>query len=94
VEGGQSRPTANPGDQPGPRALSRLRDGARRLFAIGRHPAVAGGVETPSLAESDVATPTVLVNERAFDDWMLATTLDSYQPVGTFGFCPNRRLGK
>jgi choline dehydrogenase len=60
----------------------RLRDGARRLFAIGRHPAVTGIAEAITLggtgrAPESVATP------AALDAWLDATVSDTYHPCGT-----------
>ncbi len=65
------------------RDLMRLRDGARRLFEIGKHPAVRSICESITLTRSDGLTPDQVVSDRALDDWLLATVKDTWHLVGT-----------
>jgi choline dehydrogenase len=73
------------------RDLVRMRDGARRLFDVARHPAVSGVCEqiTPGGAgfamtseDSDDAFAE-LADDAALDAWMFATVSDTQHPVGT-----------
>jgi choline dehydrogenase len=73
------------------RDLVRMRDGARRLFALVRHPAVAAICEGMELAGSGFAltgkeTPHTiedLAADDALDAWMRAVVSDTQHPVGT-----------
>ena len=69
------------------RDLVRMRDGARRLFQIGRHPAVGSISDGTSLGRGiTYAAPLTMddVNDDcALDAWMLATVRDTWHLVGT-----------
>jgi choline dehydrogenase len=72
------------------RDLIRLHDGARRLFAIGRHPAVQAISETIRLAagwtsDAGVTDHTMedVADDKALDQWLLATVRDDWHIVGT-----------
>lgn len=73
------------------RDLIRMRDGARRLFALARHPAFAAICESVQLVGAGFAltsggsgaTIDDLGDDRALDAWMLATVSDTQHPVGT-----------
>jgi choline dehydrogenase len=73
------------------RDLLRMRDGARRLFAIARHPAVTGtcaaitlgGAGFTQTSEGALRTIDDLTDEASLDAWMLATVSDTQHPVGT-----------
>ncbi len=60
----------------------RLRDGAQRLFAIGRHPAVAGIAEAITLGGTG-GLPESIATPAAHDAWLDATVFDTYHPCGT-----------
>jgi choline dehydrogenase len=64
------------------RDMVRLRDGARRLFDIGAHPAVKAIADT---AHVDAAGRTAAdINDGgSLDEWLLATCTDTQHPVGT-----------
>jgi choline dehydrogenase len=65
------------------RDLLRLRDGARRLFHLARHPLItriAAAVRpwgTPAASIADLAS------DEALDEWLRATVNDCYHPAGT-----------
>jgi 5-(hydroxymethyl)furfural/furfural oxidase len=73
------------------RDLARMRDGARRLFALVQHPAVATIAERLELAGSGFAltgkeTPNTiesLADDDALDAWMRSVVSDTQHPVGT-----------
>jgi 5-(hydroxymethyl)furfural/furfural oxidase len=73
------------------RDLVRMRDGARRLFDIGRHEAITSIAEEVLLRGRGFAltsTPSTLTLEElptdeALDDWMRSTVSDTQHPVGT-----------
>jgi choline dehydrogenase-like flavoprotein len=73
------------------RDLVRMRDGARRLFEIGRHPAVTGACDTITLGGAGFAqtsrgsldTIDDIVDDEALDAWLFATVADTQHPVGT-----------
>lgn len=73
------------------RDLVRLRDGARRLFTLVQHPAVAAIAERLELAGSGFAltsnaTPDAiasLADDDALDAWMRSVVSDTQHPVGT-----------
>ncbi|MFN8513951.1 MAG: mycofactocin system GMC family oxidoreductase MftG [Chloroflexia bacterium] len=60
----------------------RLRDGAQRLFAIGRHPALGGIAEAITLGGTG-ALPESIATHAALDAWLDATVADTYHPCGT-----------
>ncbi len=69
------------------RDLVRLRDGARRLFTIGRHPAVRAISDGVSLSQG-VTLPIELTmddvqNDKALDEWMVLAVRDTWHLVGT-----------
>jgi choline dehydrogenase len=63
------------------RDLVRMRDGSRRLFAVGQHAAVQGIAERvwPGERENFAA----LDDPAALDDWLWETVSDTQHPVGT-----------
>jgi choline dehydrogenase-like flavoprotein len=73
------------------RDLARMRDGARRLFALIQHPAVAAIAEGIELAGSGFAltgkeTPHTIADlaaDDALDAWMRSVVSDTQHPVGT-----------
>ena len=69
------------------RDLVRLRDGARRLFAIGRHPAVQAISKGVSLSRGVTLaielTMDDVKDDRALDEWMLMAVRDTWHLVGT-----------
>jgi 5-(hydroxymethyl)furfural/furfural oxidase len=65
------------------RDLIRLRDGARRLFEIGRHRAVRSISESVTLARSDGMTIDDVKSDRDLDAWLFATVKDTWHLVGT-----------
>jgi 5-(hydroxymethyl)furfural/furfural oxidase len=69
------------------RDLVRLRDGARRMFAIGRHPAVQAISESVSLSKgvtiSITTTMDAVADDRALDEWMMLAVRDTWHLVGT-----------
>ena len=70
------------------RDLVRLRDGARRIFAIGRHPAVQAISERTSLSRGvtlslDLTMDDVVDDDRALDEWMMLAVRDTWHLVGT-----------
>jgi 5-(hydroxymethyl)furfural/furfural oxidase len=69
------------------RDLVRLRDGARRLFAIAEHRAVAAISEKIHLSTGVTKTTPLTVadvqDDRALDEWLLATVRDTWHLVGT-----------
>jgi len=60
----------------------RLRDGAQRLFAIGRHPALVGIAEAITLGGTGALLETI-ATPAALDAWLDATVSDTYHPCGT-----------
>ncbi|HYI14568.1 MAG TPA: GMC family oxidoreductase N-terminal domain-containing protein, partial [Thermomicrobiales bacterium] len=91
--------TTDPGAQPDieirmlsdERDLLRMRDGARRLFEIARHPAVSGICEqiTPggvgfAMTSEDAGDVFADLNDdESLDAWMFSTVSDTQHPVGT-----------
>jgi choline dehydrogenase len=69
------------------RDLVRMRAGARRLFEIGRHPAVQAISESISLSQGVMSilslTMDDVADDRALDEWLLATVRDTWHLVGT-----------
>jgi choline dehydrogenase len=73
------------------RDLVRMRDGARRLFTLVQHPAVAAIAERLELAGSGFAltsketanTIASLATDDALDAWMRSIVSDTQHPVGT-----------
>ncbi|MGA7673092.1 MAG: GMC family oxidoreductase N-terminal domain-containing protein, partial [Nitrolancea sp.] len=65
------------------RDLIRLRDGARRLFDIGRHPAVKSISQSITLTRSDGLTPEDVKSDRDLDAWLISTVKDTWHLVGT-----------
>jgi choline dehydrogenase len=69
------------------RDLVRMRDGARRLFAIARHPAVQSISEKISLGQGVMGRVELTIDDvdddKALDEWMLATVRDTWHLVGT-----------
>ncbi len=65
------------------RDLVRLRDGARRLFEIGRHPAVKSISQSITLMRSDGLTPDDVRSDRELDAWLFSTVKDTWHLVGT-----------
>jgi choline dehydrogenase len=73
------------------RDLLRMRDGARRLFEVARHPAVTGicehitpgGVGFAMTSEDSGDALANLDDDAALDAWMFATVSDTQHPVGT-----------
>jgi 5-(hydroxymethyl)furfural/furfural oxidase len=63
----------------------RLRDGAQRLFAIGRHPAVVGIAEAITLGRTGEPGEPVeaVAAPAALDAWLDASVFDTYHPAGT-----------
>jgi choline dehydrogenase len=69
------------------RDLIRMRDGARRIFTIGRHPAVRA-IATAIELDTTAAAPTRLTmddvaDDRALDAWLLGAVRDTWHIVGT-----------
>ena len=64
------------------RDMVRMRDGVRRLFAIGRHPAVQSIVEKIVIDDSG-RTMDDLTTSAEVDEWILATASDTQHAVGT-----------
>ena len=60
----------------------RLRDGARRLFAIGRHPAVTAIAEEIVLGRTGAPLASVAAPD-ALDAWLDAAVFDTYHPAGS-----------
>jgi choline dehydrogenase len=69
------------------RDLLRLRDGARRLFALAQHPAVRaiseGVLPSRGVTGSHTLRIADLANERTLDEWLLTTVRDTWHLVGT-----------
>lgn len=70
------------------RDLIRLRDGAKRLFAIARHRAIQAICEDVTLSKGVTGTVDLKIedvegSDRAIDDWMLETCRDTWHIVGT-----------
>jgi 5-(hydroxymethyl)furfural/furfural oxidase len=69
------------------RDLVRLRDGARRMFEVARHPAVQAIAERITLAKGvtamDEMTMDDITNDKELDEWMLLTVRDTWHLVGT-----------
>ena len=69
------------------RDVIRMRDGARRIFAIGRHPAVQAIATTIELDTLEPAlaklTMDDVADDRALNAWLLAHVSDSWHIVGT-----------
>ena len=69
------------------RDLVRLRDGARRLFAISEHRAVAAISEKIHLSTGVTKTTPLTIadvrDDKALDEWLLATVRDTWHLVGT-----------
>ena len=65
------------------RDLIRLRDGARRLFEIGRHRAVRSISQSVTLTRSDGLTPEDVKGDRELDNWLRSTVKDTWHLVGT-----------
>jgi choline dehydrogenase len=70
------------------RDLIRLRDGARRLFAIARHPAVQAISASMALSKgvmhtADLTIDDVAGDDKALDAWLLATVRDTWHLAGT-----------
>ena len=65
----------------------RLRDGARRIFEIGRHPAVQAISESISLSRGvTVSIPMTMddvQDDRDLDEWMMLAVRDTWHLVGT-----------
>lgn len=69
------------------RDLIRLRDGARRLFAIGHHAAVRAVSESVSLSRGVMGMLALTIedicDDSVLDEWMHATVRDTWHLVGT-----------
>jgi 5-(hydroxymethyl)furfural/furfural oxidase len=69
------------------RDLVRLRDGARRIFEIGRHPAIQSISEGVSLSRGvTVSIPMTIddvQDDKALDEWMMLAVRDTWHLVGT-----------
>lgn len=69
------------------RDLIRLRDGARRLFAIAAHSAVRAISERVTLSTGVTKTTPLTIadvqGDQALDEWLLATVRDTWHLVGT-----------
>ncbi len=65
------------------RDLIRLRDGAHRLFEIGRHPALRSISESITLTRSNGLTPDDVKSDRDLDAWLFSTVKDTWHLVGT-----------
>ncbi len=69
------------------RDLIRLRDGARRLFAIVQHRAVRAIADKATLVtqvpDSPFATPADVADDRALDEWLLTSSRDTWHIAGT-----------
>jgi choline dehydrogenase len=72
------------------RDLVRMRDGARRLFEVAQHPAVAGICESITaggvgfaMTSNNTGDWLEDLDDGALDAWMLATVSDTQHPVGT-----------
>jgi choline dehydrogenase len=73
------------------RDLTRMRDGAQRLFAVARHPAVSGICETITpggigfamTSEDSNDSLAGLEDDDALDEWMFSIVSDTQHPVGT-----------
>jgi 5-(hydroxymethyl)furfural/furfural oxidase len=61
----------------------RLRDGIRRLFAIGQHPAVTRIAARVTLAGTDDGAMTDLADDAALDAWLDRVVFDTYHPAGS-----------
>lgn len=71
------------------RDLVRLRDGARRMFALARHPAIAAISDAVHLSEprgggvhSDLTLDDV-ADDKALDEWLFAAVADTWHISGT-----------
>ena len=65
------------------RDLVRMRDGARRLLAIGNEPSVRGIADEITLARTRGRTPADLTDDRALDDFLHETVNDTWHLTGT-----------
>jgi choline dehydrogenase len=69
------------------RDLLRMRDGARRLFAFARHPAVQSISESVALDPGVSGGPALgiddVADDRALDAWLLGSVRDTWHLVGT-----------
>ena len=68
------------------RDLVRLRDGARRLFALGRHPAFARIVEEITVGDpfsGDARPIDSFADDGQLDRWLLEECVDCFHVVGT-----------
>jgi choline dehydrogenase len=61
----------------------RLRDGMRRLFAIGQHPAVTRIAERVTLAGANSSAMADLADNAALDAWLDRVVFDTYHPAGS-----------
>jgi 5-(hydroxymethyl)furfural/furfural oxidase len=65
----------------------RLRDGAKRLFQIARHPAVQAISERITLSKGVTVmaemTMDDITDDKMLDEWMLLTVRDTWHLVGT-----------
>jgi choline dehydrogenase len=67
-----------------PRDLARLRDGARRLFAIGQQPAVASICDRITVGTTSTALADMLdADDATLDRWLLEDATDSQHIAGT-----------
>jgi choline dehydrogenase len=64
------------------RDLARMRDGARRLLALTRHPAVAA-LRDPAAASAADGDPDEQAGDERLDAWLRATCLPIVHPAGT-----------
>jgi choline dehydrogenase len=64
------------------RDLARMRDGARRLFALGQHPALRAITDMVSIDDRG-RRPEDLTDEEQLDQWLLTTCFPIVHPVGT-----------
>lgn len=65
------------------RDLLRLRDGARRMFEIAQHPAIARISNGHTLTRAEGMTMADVADEAALDEWLHATVNDTWHLVGT-----------
>jgi choline dehydrogenase len=65
------------------RDLVRLRDGARRAFAIAEQPAIRGIAEAVTLGGTRGRTPEDVRDQNALDDWLHETVGDTWHLTGT-----------
>lgn len=69
------------------RDLLRLRDAARRVFAIGKHPAVQSISDSVSLSHGVTGVTALTIDDinddRTLDEWMMLSVRDTWHLVGT-----------